>query len=114
MRRAVRRVAVLKRRQAAAMKGDIRVNRTRLERLANEQARLAMRIAADADEFNVRRQREIARHLLPDKTEGVVGEPHVFATAGNEIAALGRIKIHQSGPGDITDVALVRKNSEFG
>ena len=73
-----------------------------------------MRIAAGADEFNVRRQHEITRHLLPDKMEGVVGEPHVFAAAGDEILALGGIKIHRSGPGNIADIALVRKNSKFG
>ena len=96
------------------MQGDIRVNRARLERLADEQARLAMRIAASADEFNVRRQREIARQLLPDKMKGVVGEPHVFAAAGDEILAPGGIKIHRSEPGDIADIVLMRKNSEFG
>jgi len=58
------------------------------ESLADQQAGLAMRVAAGAREFHVGRERHVARKLFPDEVEPVVGGPHVRAAAG-----------HREGPG---------------
>jgi len=46
--------------------------------------------------------------------ERVVGEPHVFTAASDEIFAFGRIKIHRAGLEDAADVGLPGKNSRSG
>jgi len=45
-----------------------------------------MGIAAGADPANVRRERDITRHPLPDEVQRVFAKPHILAAAGNEIA----------------------------
>lgn len=59
-----------------------------IEALTNEQTCLAMGIAARADPPNVRRERDIARHPLPDEVQRVFAKPHILSAAGNEVALL--------------------------
>src|SRR5450759_2229301 len=114
MRQTTGRVPKLKRGQPVAMKRDVRVSRTRVERLANHKTCFAMLIAVRADPAHVRREREIARHLFRDEMKCVVGGPHVRAAARDEIFALCEIKTGRAGLGDAADVRLTEKNSELG
>src|SRR6185436_1066939 len=68
------------------MECGIRVSRIGIETLAHDEAGLAVRIAPCADKSNIRRQRHIAGDFLPHKMEGVIGGPHVFASACDAIA----------------------------
>ena len=91
-RDAARRLPVLQRGEAVAMNDRVGVGGLGIEALTDEQTRLAMGIAAGADPANVRRQRDIARHPLPDEVQRVFGKPHVLAAAGDEIAL--RVRRH--------------------
>ena len=92
--------AVLQRGQAVAVQRCVGVGRIRLEILANEQAGLAMRIAARADQRDVRPERHVPGHFLPDEVEGVVGEPHVGAPARHGISAARAIELDGTRPVD--------------
>ena len=83
----------------------------RLEILANEQAGLAMRIAARADQRDVRPERHVPGHFLPDEVEGVVGEPHVFAATGDAIASARRIEFDRAGATSGSDVGVAVEGS---
>ena len=77
-----------------------------IEALTNEQARLAMGIAAGADPANVRRERDIARHPLPDEVQRVFAKPHILAAAGNEIALRPGVIGDRARHTDGADVAM--------
>ena len=65
------------------MEGDIDVRRVGVERLADHQHGLAVRIGAGAEERDVGRKDEVAGGFLPRKMEGVLATPHVLAAAGD-------------------------------
>ena len=111
--RAVR-FAVLQRRQPAAVNRDIRVSRTGLQRLTDEQTGFAVWIAARAEEADAGREREIARHFFPDEMERVIGEPDIGTAASDEVFAFGRVKIRRAGFKDAANVGLPGKNTRFG
>ena len=72
-----------------------------------------MWFAARAKKFDGRRKREITRNFLPDEMESVVGIPDVFTAACDSILAIG-IDFHHARLGDIANISLVGKYSEFG
>jgi hypothetical protein len=83
------RIAELERGEADAVEGDIDGGRGAIERLADHQNRFAVRIAAQAEEGDVRGERDVARDLLPGELKVVNAEPHVFAAATEGIGMCG-------------------------
>ncbi len=74
------------------MNSHIHIRRIGSQALPDHEASLAMRIAASAEQFDRRLQKTIARNALPNKVEGVIGEPHVLATARENPRLLCRIR----------------------
>ncbi len=80
--------AVLQLDQAIAVDRHINIGRIRVERLAHHRTGLAMRLLAFGFPTDVHAEDKIAGNLLVEKLERVLGEPDVFATAGDAVLAL--------------------------
>src|SRR5205814_9943139 len=110
--RTTRRLAILQRRKAVTVDRGVGVWRVEFKILTNEEARLTMRIAAGADPANVRRQRDVARHFFPDEMKRIVGGPHIFSAAADEVSLLRRVVFDRAGPEDVADIAVALERSE--
>lgn len=90
-------LTVLQQRQAIAVQHGVGIRGICVETLADDQARLPVRLASRADEGNVRRQRNITGNLFPYEVAGVIGKPHVHATTANRVSPLRRIVFGGAG-----------------
>ncbi len=99
-------IAELQRREAVAVDGGVDVGRVGVEVLADDQARLAMRLLALADERDIGRERDVAADPLPRVMEGVAGRPHVGPAAGDGVRAGGLVEDHRAGILDVADVLM--------
>ncbi len=91
---------------SVAVPGDIDVGRIRVQTLAEHQYRLAMFIAAGAEEADIGGEHGIARNLFPDKLEGIRAQPHVLATTRDGVCLLGRVKFHGAGMKHRADISV--------
>ena len=96
------------------MDSGIRVGRIRIEGLANDEAGFAMLIALLAEPMDVRGERAIAGHALPNIMHCVVREPHVRAAAGNHVGIARGIVFHAAGMLNTTDVPMALEHSQGG
>jgi hypothetical protein len=71
-----------------------------------------MGVAASAKPTDVRSQRQVSRHLFPDKVERVVGEPHVLAAARDEVTFLRGIVLDRARLAYQANVTLPLEQSE--
>ena len=71
-----------------------------------------MRLPAGADPAEVRGERDVARHLFPDKLKSVVGEPHVLPAAGNEVTLPRGIVFNRTGLAYGANVTVRLEQSE--
>ena len=79
--------AILQRSQTVAVQRGVGVGGIGIETLTDDQASFAMRVAALADEADVRRERYVAGNFFPNEVKRVVGEPHVLAAAADGVTA---------------------------
>ena len=103
----VRCFAVLEASQAVAVKNRVGVSRIGFESLPEDQAGFAVRVSIRADPADVRRESHIPGHLFPDKMKRVVGEPHVFAAAADEVGAFSGVEFGGARFQDAADVTVV-------
>src|ERR1700675_838789 len=73
-----------------------------------------MRIAALFREGDVRGQCDIPGDLLPCELEGIGGEPHVFAAAGESVGVVRGIVLRRAGVQHRADVSVILKQAEGG
>ena len=111
-RRTAARFAVLKRREALAVDDGVGIGRVRIQTLTDEQARLAMRLAAGAHPADVRCERDVARRLFPDEVKRVAGEPHVLPASGNEVTLPRGIVFNRTGLAYGANVTVRLEQSE--
>ncbi len=71
-----------------------------------------MRVAPGFRPVDVRCQRDIARHLLPDKMKRVGGRPHVLAATRDEVGFLTPIMVHGPGLADRANVTVFVEKPE--
>src|SRR5262245_10770544 len=71
-----------------------------------------MRVHSLPFKHDIRRQRDIARHLLPDKMERVVREPHVAAAASNTIPTASGTVFCRSCARWSPDIGLALENTD--
>jgi len=89
-------------RQPVAVHGRVGIDAVAIERLPDQQHTLPMAIGSagfglSAQERDVRGERDVARHLLPDGVEVVGAIPHVLAATRDAIDLAAGIE--HCGPG---------------
>src|ERR1700722_9601432 len=99
--------------QTVRVPRGIRIGRVRLQRLAQQQAGLAMVHASGVKKMDVRTQVHVARNFFPDEMKSVVGEPHIGAAASDDIYLARRIKLRAAAMSDYANFALIRKLSQL-
>ncbi len=102
-------IAELQRGQAVAVERGVDIGGVGVEVLAEDQARLAMRLLALADERDIGRERTpsvAAVDALPGVMEGVAGRPHVGAAARDGVGAGGLVEGDRAGMADVADVLV--------
>src|SRR6516225_11511417 len=106
-------VTKLQRGEPIAVHGYVDVGRTRVETLADHQAGFAMGVAPSRLPFDSRLQREISRNSLPHEVQRVIGEPHVLATARDDICPQG-VDLCWACLADMPNVCLVFEKAQLG
>ena len=107
-------LADLQRREAIAMHRDVDVGRVGVERLAEDQARLAMGIGAAPDERDVGLESQVALDLLPGEVEGILRDPHVLAAARDDVLPRRLVKFRRAGMKHLANVAMPLEDPHRG
>ena len=94
------------------MDRGVGVRRIGIQTLANQQTRFAVGVAARAGPLNVRRQRDVARQFFPNEMKRVVGGPHIFPAAADEVSLLCCVVIDRPGPEYVANIAVALERSE--
>ncbi len=87
-------LAILQRSQAVPVQRRVRVRRIGIQALADHEHRFSVFVHALPEKGDVRRQRDVAGHLLPRELESIVAEPHIPAASGNRVAPFRRVVFH--------------------
>src|SRR5271169_5254307 len=94
------------------MKRNVHIGRIRVQRLADHQHSLAMRIFALPEEGNVGADLSITGSLLPHELESILVEPHILAAAGHGVFAAPGVECRGTGVEDRANIAATFKDSE--
>jgi len=101
----------LQRREAVSVPGHVDVRRSRVERRANHEPDLAVRIDALPDQGNAGLQDEVARDPLPGEVKLVRAEPHVRARGLQRVLLGGRVVDRGAGELHRADVLVVGEDA---
>ena len=94
------------------MTRNIDGRRIAVEAPPHHQDRLAVIVSFIALKCDIRRDRHVARHFLPDELKVVDTEPHVLAAAGHAIASGCLIKARGACVQDRANVSMTFKESD--
>src|SRR5579859_196921 len=104
--------AELERHQAVAVPRRGHVHAIRCERGANGPPDFPMLLDPGADEARAGREREIARHPLPNELKIVAVAPHVLAGTADQVLLPGRIVRDGAGAAHVADIAMAVEDAE--
>src|SRR5260370_34086543 len=105
--------AILQRCQAAAMESHVRIRRLHVQAWADHQYCLTVFVHSFAKKRNVRCQRDVTRHFLPRKLEGVFAKPHILAAAGNRVASGCRVEFRRTWMQHTANIAATFKYTDW-